>query len=226
MDLLSLELASAIALSMGAAWASGLNLYAAVFTLGALGATGQLELPSSLEPVTHPAVLAAAGFMYCVEFFADKVPGVDTTWDTLHTFIRIPAGVVLAATAVGDVSFGAQVAAAIVGGTVTSGTHFAKAGTRAVANVSPEPVSNISLSLAEDAAVFGGLWLAVQHPYGFLALLVLFLAGVVWALPKLGAGLARLANDLRNRYRASKRVGSRVSAAGARAAASLPRARD
>ncbi len=99
-----MDLTSTIALGMGAAWASGLNLYAALLMLGLMGATGHMELPPGLEILQEPPVLMAAGFMSCVEFFADKVPGVDTGWDTIHTFVRVPAGAVLAATAVGDVS--------------------------------------------------------------------------------------------------------------------------
>ena len=116
-----MDLAHVIALSMGLAWASGLNLYAAILMLGVMGATGHIALPPDLEPLTHPVVIAAAAFMYCVEFFADKVPGVDTGWDTLHTFIRIPAGAVLAAGAIGDVSLPAQIAAALIGGSLSAG---------------------------------------------------------------------------------------------------------
>ena len=109
-----MEVIDTLALSLGAAWASGINLYAALFMLGFMHAGGYMELPPDLQVLADPVVLAAAGFMYCVEFFADKVPGVDNGWDSVHTFLRVPAGAVLAATAVGDVSMAAQVAAAIV----------------------------------------------------------------------------------------------------------------
>nr|MCU0936451.1 DUF4126 domain-containing protein [Gammaproteobacteria bacterium] len=112
-----------IALSMGAAWASGLNLYAAVFVLGFLGSTGNIQLPPELQVLTNPLLMVAAGFMYVVEFFADKTPGVDTGWDALNTFIRIPAGAVLAAGAVGEVGPAAQMAAALVGGGISAATH-------------------------------------------------------------------------------------------------------
>src|SRR3546814_10596909 len=112
-----------IALSMGVAWASGINLYAAIATLGIMGATGNIDLPPDLEILADPMVIAAAGFMYFVEFFADKTPGVDSGWDTLHTFIRIPAGAVLAAGAVGNVGTGAELAAAIAGGTLAGASH-------------------------------------------------------------------------------------------------------
>ena len=129
-----MELAHTIALTMGLAWASGINLYAALLMLGLMGATGHVALPPGLEPLTHPLVIGAAGFMYCVEFFADKIPGVDNGWDSMHTFVRIPAGAVLAAAAVGDVSMPAQIAAALLGGTLSAGTHATKAGGRIMIN--------------------------------------------------------------------------------------------
>jgi hypothetical protein len=184
-----MDLTSTIALGMGAAWASGLNLYAALLMLGLMGATGHMELPPGLEILQEPPVLMAAGFMYCVEFFADKVPGVDTGWDTIHTFVRVPAGAVLAATAVGDVSMAAQVASAIIGGTLAGATHATKAGSRVMINTSPEPVSNWTVSLAEDVAVFGGLWAALNYPAAFLAVLVVFIGLMIWLLPKIWRGV-------------------------------------
>ena len=178
-----------IALGMGAAWASGINLYAALLMLGLMGATGHMELPPGLEILQEPPVLLAAGFMYCVEFFADKVPGVDNGWDTVHTFIRVPAGAILAATALGDVSMAAQVAAAIVGGTLAGATHAAKAGSRVLINTSPEPVSNWTVSIAEDLAVFGGLWAALNFPLLFLALLAGFIVAMIWLLPRIWRGV-------------------------------------
>lgn len=174
-----------IALSMGAAWASGLNLYAAVFVLGFLGATGNIQLPPELQVLTNPLLMVAAGFMYVVEFFADKTPGVDTGWDALNTFIRIPAGAVLAAGAVGEVGPAAQLAAALVGGGLTAATHATKAGTRVMINTSPEPFSNWAASITEDVAVIGGLWAALHHPWLFLVLLAVFVLIMAWALPRL-----------------------------------------
>lgn len=192
-----MELAQVIALGMGAAWASGINLYAALLMLGLLGSTGNLVLPPELQILQDPLVIAAAGFMYCVEFFADKVPGVDTGWDGLHTFIRIPAGAVLAATAVGDVGMAAQVAAAIIGGSVAAVTHLTKTGSRVLINTSPEPVSNWTVSIAEDLAVFGGLWAALNYPVAFLLALAVFLAIAVWLLPRLWRGVRSVAATLR-----------------------------
>ncbi len=184
-----MDLTQTIALCMGVAWASGINLYAALLMLGLMGATGHMQLPPGLEVLAEPPVIMAAGFMYCVEFFADKVPGVDTGWDTVHSFLRIPAGAVLAATAVGDVSMAAQVAAAIIGGSLAAATHATKAGGRVLINTSPEPFSNWAVSVAEDVAVFAGLWAALNHPSLFLALLALFVLAMVWLLPKIWRGV-------------------------------------
>ncbi|MFA7386531.1 MAG: DUF4126 domain-containing protein [Thiohalobacteraceae bacterium] len=181
-----------IALTMGVAWASGINLYAAVFMLGYLGMTGNIELPPDLLVLSDPLVLAAAGFMYCVEFFADKAPGVDTGWDSIHTFIRIPAGAVLAAGAVGDVSQAAQLAAGLLGGTLAAGSHITKAGSRVLINASPEPFTNWTASVAEDLAVVAGLWAALHYPVLFLTLLALFIAMAIWLVPKIWRALRRL----------------------------------
>ena len=180
-----MDIAQTIALTMGVAWASGINLYAAILMLGIMGATGNLALPADLEILSDPMVIGAAAFMYIVEFFTDKVPGVDTGWDSISTFIRIPAGAVLAAGAIGDVGPAAQLAAAIAGGTLTAGTHATKAGTRVMINTSPEPVSNWFASVGEDVAVILGLWTALTHPVLFIVLLVLFILFMIWALPKL-----------------------------------------
>jgi hypothetical protein len=164
-------------------------MYAAIAMLGILGATGHMVLPPGLEPLTEPLVIGAAGFMYCVEFFADKTPGVDTGWDAIHTFLRIPAGAVLAAMAMGEVSLAAQIAAGLIGGTLTAATHATKAGARVIINTSPEPVSNWGASLAEDVAVLAGLWVALNYPWLFLTLLVIFVALMIWLLPKLWRGI-------------------------------------
>lgn len=186
------EISSLLALSMGVAWASGINLYAAVFMLGWMANTGNITLPPDLLILADPMVMIAAGFMYCVEFFADKVPGVDTGWDGLHTFIRIPAGAILAAGAVGDIGAGAELAAALVGGSIAAGSHALKSGSRVLINTSPEPVTNWTASIAEDVAVISGLWAALNHPLWFLLGLVLFILLLVWLLPKLWRGIKRV----------------------------------
>lgn len=174
-----------IALTAGAAWASGINLYAVLLVLGLGGATGGIVLPESLQVLQDPMVITAAGIMYCVEFFADKTPGVDTAWDGLHTFVRIPAGALLAAGAMGDVSPTVQLVAGILGGGLAAGTHATKTGTRMLINTSPEPFSNWGASIGEDLMVLAGLWLALNHPLLFLGLLLLFIALMVWLLPKI-----------------------------------------
>ena len=176
---------SIIALTMGIGWASGLNLYAAILTLGLMGASGAIVLPPDLQILATPVVIFAALFMYCVEFFADKIPGIDSGWDAIHTFIRIPAGAVLAAGAVGDVDPALALAAGLVGGALAAGSHITKASARLAINTSPEPFSNWAASIAEDVAVVAGLWVALQHPVVFLVLLAIFLAAIAWLLPKL-----------------------------------------
>ncbi|RTE66812.1 DUF4126 domain-containing protein [Amphritea opalescens] len=186
------QITALIALTMGVGWASGINLYATILMLGLAANMGHFELPSGLEIVADPMVLMAAGFMYCVEFFADKIPGVDTGWDTLHTFIRIPAGAALAAGAMGDMNPAVIVAAALVGGSLSATSHAFKAGGRVMINTSPEPVSNWAASITEDLAVFGGLWAALNYPVAFLIALVLFIALVIWLLPKIWRGIKKV----------------------------------
>ena len=181
------------------AWASGIRLYLVVFAAGAAAYLGYLELPAGLRVLQHPWVIGAAGIMLLLEFLVDKVPGVDSLWDALHTFIRIPAGALLAAGATGDGLSALTVAAGLLGGTITAGTHFAKAGSRALINASPEPLSNWTASLTEDAAVLGGIWFAFQYPFVFLAALAVFVALVIWLLPKLWRGIAALWRMLRSR---------------------------
>ena len=193
------ELVRTLALTLGVGWASGINLYAALLVLGLAGASGDLALPPNLQVLADPLVIGAAGLMYAIEFFADKTPGVDSGWDALHTFIRIPAGALLAAGAVGEVTPALEIAAGILGGGLAATSHATKAGTRLLINTSPEPFSNWTASVAEDVAVFGGLWAALNHPWLFIGLLVLFIALVAWLLPKvlralrkIGGGILRL----------------------------------
>lgn len=187
------EITDIIALTMGAAWAAGINLYAAIATLGILGATGNMTLPPDLQILANPLVIGAACLMFAVEFVADKMPGVDTGWDTIHTFIRIPAGALLAAGAVGDINPAVSLAAALLGGTLAAGTHGAKAGSRLLINASPEPFTNWTASIVEDIMVIGGIWTAVNHPWFFIVLLVLFILLLIWLLPKLWMGIKMLA---------------------------------
>lgn len=190
------SIVQAIALMLGASWASGINLYAAMAALGLAGATGSADLPPGLELLQNPLVIGAAGLMYVIEFFADKVPGVDSTWDALHTFIRIPAGALMAAGAVGDAGPALEVAALILGGGMATTSHALKASTRLAVNTSPEPFSNVGVSVAEDAIVLGGLWAMLTHPLVFLVLLVGFLLLSAWWLPRLLRALAAILRTL------------------------------
>ena len=185
-----------VALASLLAWASGMRLYMVVFAVGLAGYLDYVDLPKGLEVLQHPWVIGAAGFMLAIEFLADKVPAIDSAWDAIHTFIRLPAGALLAAGATGDSLTALTVAAGIFGGTITAGTHFAKAGGRAVINTSPEPVSNWGASFTEDALVLSGTWLAFAHPLVFLLLLLLFLLMLVWLIPKVWRGVRAVVNRL------------------------------
>jgi len=165
----------AVAAAMG--WASGLRLYAVVFLTGLAGSLGWVPLPEGLKLLENPILLTASGVLLAVEFFADKIPGLDTVWDSVHTFLRIPAGAALAAGVFGGDHQTWAMVAALAGGTLAASSHVAKATTRAAANTSPEPMSNVALSLVGDAAVPGMLWLSWNEPlwfFGALALAVVF----------------------------------------------------
>jgi hypothetical protein len=179
-----MDFISTLAVSMGASWVSGINLYAAVATLGLLSRFANLKLPGELDVLTNWWVIGIAAFLFIVEFIADKIPVVDSTWDVIHTFIRIPAGAVLAATAFGDFDRSVQAVAFLLGGGLALTSHGTKAATRAVINTSPEPVSNVVVSLAEDVLVVVSILLAV-----FLPVVVFFVIGAgvavsIWVLPR------------------------------------------
>jgi hypothetical protein len=160
------------------------------------GRLGWIVLPPGLHVLEHPWVLGAAGLMLTVEFFADKIPLLDSVWDTVHTFIRIPAGAALAAMVFGGQGVEWQTAMAIMGGTLAAGTHFTKAGTRAMINASPEPFSNVAASFSEDVVVLSGLWLMFAHPWLMLALLLLLVIAAAWLLPRLWRGIAGVLRGL------------------------------
>ncbi|MBK6323793.1 MAG: DUF4126 domain-containing protein [Burkholderiales bacterium] len=168
-----------LALAAALGWASGLRLYAAVFLVGAAGYLGWVDLPQGLHVLQHPGMLAASGFMCCVEFFADKIPLVDSLWDVVHTVIRIPAGAALAAATLGADGATMTWIAALLGGSLAATSHVAKLTTRAAVNTSPEPLSNIGVSLLEDGWVVFMLWLAASHPLAFAVALALTLAMAV-----------------------------------------------
>lgn len=202
-----LDTPSLVALAAALGWASGIRLYAVLLAVGVAGWSGWIVLPQGLHLLQHPLVLGASGFMFAVEFLADKVPGLDSLWDGVQTLIRIPAGAALAASVFGGGDQGAwTVAAAVLGGTLAATSHATKASARAAINTSPEPFSNIGMSLLEDGISLGGLWLAVANPVVFLVLLALVVIGslallwVLWrflsaVLRRLSGGARRMAPD-------------------------------
>jgi len=182
----SLDIAQLIALAAVLGFASGIRLYAVLLVVGLVGYAGWVDLPAGLAILQHPWVLGASAVMFLVEFVADKIPGVDTVWDGIQTFIRIPAGAALAAGVFGVMDSAVwTTVAAIVGGSLAATSHFTKAGTRAAANTSPEPFSNLGLSVAEDITTAGLLWLVLTHPLVALALVLALALLAAWLLPKL-----------------------------------------
>lgn len=194
-----MEPITAWATAAGLSWASGIRLYAVLFICGGLHALGWIELPSALRVLADPWVLAASGGLLAVEFLADKVPWIDTLWDGLHTFIRIPAGALLAAGVFGPDEGGLALSAALLGGTLATSSHLAKAGGRLLLNTSPEPVTNWSASFTEDALVPATLLLTFKYPLLLLGLVVLFLAATLWLAPKLIRALYSFIMGLRRK---------------------------
>ena len=191
---MGLDTSHLLAIAAALGWASGLRLYLVVFLTGMAGTLGWVDLPTGLKLLQHPALLGASGLMLFIEFFADKIPGVDTLWDLIHTVVRIPAGAALAASVFGaDQSTWAMVAA-LLGGTLAATSHVAKATTRAAVNTSPEPFSNVAMSLLGDAAVPTALWLSWTHPVLFfaaLAVAVVVMVGLIWVLARFLKALLR-----------------------------------
>ena len=186
-----------IALALALAWGAGIRVYLVLFLCGMAGRMGWIELPGSFALLAHPLVLGASGFMLAVEFFADKFPWIDSLWDAVHSFIRIPAGAALAAMVFGDGTTTAiPLVAAILGGAVAAGAHLTKAGARSAINTSPEPFSNWIASLFEDALVPAGLWVAVFHPVAFLVLLAAFAIAAILLIRWLIRGLRLLHSKL------------------------------
>lgn len=179
---MNLDTAQLIALAGALGWASGVRLYLVVLLTGLAGFMGWIQLPPGLHLLAHPVVLGASGFMVFVEFFADKIPGLDSLWDVVHTVIRIPAGAALAAGVFGADSGVMALLAALAGGTLAATSHTAKATTRAAINTSPEPFSNVGASLVEDSIVPAGLWLAIAHPLVFVGVLILVLVFSIWLI--------------------------------------------
>ena len=187
-----MDLIQTTALSAGLAWASGLRLYLVVFLAGILSSFGYVQLPASLAMLQNPLVIGVAGLMAFAELIADKIPAFDSLWDSFQTFIRIPAGALLAAFAMGEVDPAWIVAAGLLGGTITAGTHFAKAGSRLAINTSPEPFSNWLASFGEEGVLLAGLWTMLASPILFLGLLVVFLVIAGFVLVNLWGFVGRL----------------------------------
>lgn len=180
---------SSIALASGLSWASGIRLYATVFIVGLLGTLGYVPLPAGLGILTHPVVIGVAGVLCVVEFLADKFPYIDSLWDSVHTFIRIPAGALLAVGAINSADPMIAALVALLGGSLAGATHFTKAGSRALINTSPEPASNIAASFGEDGLWLTGGWLALTHPTVFIGCLIGFIIVMIWFIPKLWRGI-------------------------------------
>lgn len=183
------ETLSTTALAGGLSWASGMRLYMALFIAGCFSRMGWIELPQTLHVLQSPWIIGINGLLMVIEFLVDKIPGLDSVWDALHTFIRIPAGAILAAATLGQLDPVWTTAAALVGGTFAAGVHATKAGSRAMINASPEPLSNWGASFVEDVTVIGGLWMAFFHPWLLWAFLLLFFLFAIWLLPKLWRSL-------------------------------------
>ena len=187
---------SQLALAGGLSWASGLRLYLTVFIVGILAKFGYIPLPDSLDILSNTAVLSVAGALAVVEFLADKIPYVDSAWDSIQTFIRIPAGALLAMGAINSADPIVATVTALLGGSLAGATHATKAGSRALINTSPEPVSNVAASLGEESMLLTGGWLALMHPAVFIGLLCGFILLLFWLLPKLWRGIKSVLGNL------------------------------
>jgi len=192
----SLDTAQLIAIASVLGFASGIRLYLVLFAVGLAGYMQWVELPAGLQLLAHPWLLGASGLMMAVEFFADKVPALDSLWDTVHTLIRIPAGAALAGAIFGGDSATWATIAALLGGSLAATSHFTKAGSRALINTSPEPFSNIAASSAEDVLAGGLLLLVLSYPWVAASIVLLLVLLAVWLAPKLARFIVRLLRRL------------------------------
>ncbi len=199
-----------ISTALGVSFLSGINLYATILVMGIMHNTGVTTLPAGIDYVAHPMVLIAAGMMFIAEFVADKTPGVDTAWDGLHTFIRIPAGVVMAYGAAEGMGPVIELSSALMGGALATTAHATKAGSRMLINTSPEPFSNWTASFAEDLIVIGGVWTALTHPYIFLCLLGLTILFLIWLLPKIWRGIKKVFGFIANLFKSKARTDEQI----------------
>src|SRR5690606_22706905 len=196
-----MEWFSTLTLALGSAWTAGINLYATVSVLGLLQKFGLAKLPGGLDVLDNWWIIGAAGGLYLIEFFADKIPYVDSVWDVVHTFIRVPAGAIVAYGATADLDPSVYIPAVLIGGGLAFSSHGTKAALRAGANLSPEPVSNSLLSLGEDAIAFIGVLLAVFAPIAIAIVLVVFLIFFIWFLPKVLRAVAKIWRATRALFR-------------------------
>jgi len=187
-----MEWFSTLSLALGSAWTSGINLYATVTVLGLLQKFGATKLPGGLDVLDNWWIIGIAGGLYLVEFFADKIPYVDSVWDVVHTFIRVPAGAIVAYAATSQMDPSVYIPAALIGGGLAFGSHGTKAALRVGANLSPEPVSNWSLSIVEDIVAFGGTFLAVFAPFIIAGVLAIFVVVFLWFFPKVIRSFLRM----------------------------------
>jgi Domain of unknown function (DUF4126) len=195
-----MEWFSTLSLALGTAWTSGINLYATVTVLGMLQKFGATKLPMGLTVLDNWWIIGIAGFLFAVEFFADKIPYVDSVWDVVHTFIRVPAGAIMAYAATNEMNPTVAAAATLLGGGLALGSHGTKSALRATANLSPEPVSNWVLSLVEDAIAIVGSLLAVFAPILIAIVLVIFVAIFGWFAPKIFRAMRRLYNAIKSLF--------------------------
>jgi hypothetical protein len=192
----SLDTAQLIAIASVLGFASGIRLYLVLFVVGLAGYMQWVPLPAGLQLLTQPWVLGASGLMTAIEFFADKIPALDSLWDTVHTLIRIPAGAALAAAIFGGDSATWATVAALLGGSLAATSHFTKAGSRALINTSPEPFSNVAASSAEDVLAGGLLLLVLAYPWVAAGIVLLLVLLAIWLLPKLARFVVRLLRRL------------------------------
>lgn len=187
---------TSFALASGLSWASGLRLYLTVFIVGLLSKYSYIHLPESLHILSNPVVIGVAGLFAVIEFLADKIPYVDSAWDSIQTFVRVPAGALLAMGAINSIDPIIASVAALLGCSLTAMTHATKAGSRAIINTSPEPFSNITTSFGEEGLVLGGGWLALMHPMVFIGVLIFFVFVMLWLLPKLWRGIQSILGNI------------------------------
>lgn len=192
----SLDTAQLIAIASVLGFASGIRLYLVLFVVGLAGYMQWVPLPAGLQLLAQPWVLGASALMMAIEFFADKIPALDSLWDAVHTLIRIPAGAALAAAIFGGDSATWTTVAALLGGSLAATSHFTKAGSRALINTSPEPFSNVAASTAEDVLAGGLLLLVLAYPWVAAGIVVLLVLLAIWLLPKLARFVARLLRRL------------------------------